>query len=92
VSAEVARAMAEGARRRFGSSLALAVTGIAGPDGGSAEKPVGLVHWAIAGDTGVTSKQSVFSGGRDLVRRRAAFAALALLRRVVRELTPSPSA
>jgi nicotinamide-nucleotide amidase len=87
VSAEVARAMAEGARRRFGASLALAVTGIAGPDGGSAEKPVGLVHWAVGGDGNVTAKQAVFSGNREQVRLRAAYAALALLRRVVRELT-----
>jgi nicotinamide-nucleotide amidase len=89
VSAEVAQAMAEGARRRFGSSLALAVTGIAGPDGGSAEKPVGLVHFAVATDDRSVTKRSVFSGNRDQVRRRAAYAALALLRRVVRELTSS---
>jgi nicotinamide-nucleotide amidase len=88
VSEEVARAMAEGTRRRFGSSLSLAVTGIAGPDGGSAEKPVGLVHFAVTNDTGTIAKHTVFSGGRDVVRRRAAFAALALVRRVVRGLTP----
>ncbi len=87
VSEEVARAMAEGARRRFGASLALAVTGIAGPDGGSAEKPVGLVHWAVASDSVVMAKHAVFSGNREQVRRRAAFAALALTRRVV--LAPS---
>ncbi|HEX6766175.1 MAG TPA: competence/damage-inducible protein A [Polyangiaceae bacterium] len=87
VSAEVARAMAEGARRRFASSFGLGVTGIAGPDGGSAEKPVGLVHWAVAGDGNVTAKHAVFIGNREQVRRRAAFAALALVRRVVRELT-----
>jgi nicotinamide-nucleotide amidase len=89
VSEEVARAMAEGARRRFGSKLSLAVTGIAGPDGGTAEKPVGLVHLAVTSDAGTTAKHTVFSGGRDVVRRRAAFAALALVRRVVRELTPA---
>jgi nicotinamide-nucleotide amidase len=85
VSAEVARAMAEGARRRLGASVAIAVTGIAGPDGGSAEKPVGLVHFAVASERGVLAKQTIFTGGRELVRRRAAFAALALARRVVRE-------
>jgi nicotinamide-nucleotide amidase len=85
VSAEVARAMAEGARRRFDASVAVAVTGIAGPDGGSAEKPVGLVHFAVVSEAGVLAKQASFTGGRELVRRRAAFAALALVRRVVRE-------
>jgi nicotinamide-nucleotide amidase len=89
VSQEVARAMAEGARRRFGSSVALAVTGIAGPDGGSADKPVGLVHWAVASKAGVVAKHAVFSGAREQVRRRAAFAALALVRRVVRGLSDS---
>jgi nicotinamide-nucleotide amidase len=83
VSAEVARAMAEGARRRFGASIALAVTGIAGPDGGSIEKPVRLVHWAVTSDAGTRAKHAVLSGNREQVRRRAAFAALALARRVV---------
>jgi nicotinamide mononucleotide (NMN) deamidase PncC len=64
------------------------VTGIADPDGDSAEKPVGLVHFAVTNDTGTIAKHTVFSGGRDVVRRRAAFAALALVRRVVRGLTP----
>ncbi|HEX6274982.1 MAG TPA: competence/damage-inducible protein A [Polyangiaceae bacterium] len=84
VSEEVARAMAEGARRRFGASVALAVTGVAGPDGGSAEKPVGLVHWAVANDAGVVARHAVFSGAREQVRRRSAYAVLALVRRVVR--------
>jgi nicotinamide-nucleotide amidase len=83
VSAEVARAMAEGARRRFGASVGLAVTGIAGPDGGSVDKPVGLVHWAVTSDAGSQAKHAVFSGSRDQVRRRAAFAAIALARRLV---------
>jgi nicotinamide-nucleotide amidase len=85
VSAEVARAMAEGARRRFGSGIALALTGIAGPTGGTPEKPVGLVHWAVASDAGVEAKHAVFSGNREQVRRRSAYAALALARRVIRE-------
>ena len=80
VSAEVARAMAEGARRRFRASVGLAVTGIAGPDGGSVEKPVGLVHWAVTSAALAQSKHAVFSGSREQVRRRAAFAALALAR------------
>ncbi len=83
VSAEVARAMAEGARRVFASDLALALTGIAGPDGGSPEKPVGLVHYAVAGANGTRDVRAVFSGNREQVRRRAAFAGLALVRAAV---------
>ncbi len=48
VSEEVVRAMADGARRALGADVAVAVSGVAGPDGGSAEKPVGLVHFAVA--------------------------------------------
>ncbi len=83
VSREVATAMAEGARRRLGASHAIAVTGIAGPGGGTPEKPVGLVHYAVASDAGVAHKERVFPGTREQVRRRSAFAALALLRRIL---------
>jgi nicotinamide-nucleotide amidase len=82
VSAEVARAMAEGARTAFNSDFALSLTGIAGPTGGSEEKPVGLVHFAVATDGGVSDRRVVFSGSREQVRRRAAFAGLSLLRAV----------
>jgi nicotinamide-nucleotide amidase len=81
VSEEVARAMAEGARSRFGAALGLSFTGIAGPDGGTPEKPVGLVHFALASERGVSAKQAIFLGNREQVRRRAAFAGLALVRR-----------
>ncbi len=82
VSAEVARAMAEGARLAFSADIALSLTGIAGPTGGSAEKPVGLVHYAVATAAGVSDRRTVFTGNRDQIRRRAAFAGLALVRRV----------
>ena len=82
VSAAVARAMAEGARRVFACDLALALTGIAGPGGGSPEKPVGLVHYAVASAGGTSDVRAVFSGNREQVRRRAAFAGLALVRAV----------
>jgi nicotinamide-nucleotide amidase len=82
VSAEVACAMAEGARRAFGSDLALALTGIAGPGGGSPDKPVGLVHFAVASEAGTSDRRVVFTGTREQVRRRAAFAGLALVRAV----------
>jgi len=80
VSEPVARAMAEGARARAGADLALGVTGIAGPDGGSAEKPVGTVWIALADDRGTRAEREVFTGDRALVRERAANAALNMLR------------
>ena len=82
VSAEVARAMAEGARLAFNADVALSLTGIAGPTGGSDEKPVGLVHFAVATAAGVSERRVVFTGNREQIRRRAAFAGLSLVRRV----------
>ena len=64
VSAEVARAMAEGALRASGADVAVAVTGIAGPDGGSTEKPVGLVWFGLARRDGETSAMSGICRGR----------------------------
>jgi nicotinamide-nucleotide amidase len=81
VSAPVARAMAEGVRARLGADLGLAFTGIAGPDGGTPEKPVGLVHWALASARGVALRERVFVGNRLDIRRRAAFAGFDLIRR-----------
>ena len=83
VSAEVARAMAEGVRQRLGADLGLAFTGIAGPDGGSADKPVGLVHWALARKDGTTQRERVFIGDRLAIRRRATFAGFDLIRRAL---------
>jgi nicotinamide-nucleotide amidase len=85
VSEPVARAMAEGARARFGASIAAAVTGVAGPDGGTADKPVGLVHFAVASERGTRVKVVTFTGNRSDIRKRAAFAALALVRRAFSE-------
>jgi nicotinamide-nucleotide amidase len=81
VSAEVARAMAEGVRNRLGADLGLAFTGIAGPDGGTEQKPVGLVHWALASASSTEHRERVFVGGRLDVRRRATFAGFDLIRR-----------
>jgi nicotinamide-nucleotide amidase len=81
VSAEVAEEMAAGARTRFGADLALSSTGIAGPDGGSAEKPVGLCHLGIASAEGTRSVRHVFGGTRSEIAARATAYALDLLRR-----------
>jgi nicotinamide-nucleotide amidase len=83
VSTEVARAMAEGAGSALGASFGLAFTGIAGPDGGSAEKPVGLVHFALAGPDGTHAVHRVFAGTREQVRRRAVYLGLSLVRRAL---------
>jgi len=81
VSAQVATEMAEGARSALGADLAVSTTGIAGPDGGSADKPVGLVWFAVAGPNGtVTTERRFFGGSRESVRARATATALNLLR------------
>jgi nicotinamide-nucleotide amidase len=80
VSEEVARAMAEGIRRRSGADFALAVTGIAGPGGGTADKPVGTVWTALADAEGTQVVREVLTGDRALVRERAANYALNVLR------------
>jgi PncC family amidohydrolase len=79
VSAQVAKAMATGARSRLGASLGVAVTGIAGPDGGSADKPVGLTYVAAADDRGVEVRRYRWTGDRAANKVASAEAALELL-------------
>lgn len=80
VSPECARAMALGVKRAFGADYALAITGIAGPGGGTPEKPVGLVYIAVAGPEGEAEvRQHRFSGSRQGIRWSATEAALSLL-------------
>lgn len=86
VSEAVAAAMAAGARARTGSDWALALTGIAGPGGGTPQKPVGLVHIALAGPRGLDGEKRVFSGRREMVKFQAGQRALDLLRRRLTEL------
>lgn len=86
VSAEAAREMARGALARFGSDLAVAVTGIAGPDGGSEEKPVGTVFFALVDRGGRESvKKRLYGGDRAIVRRASAMFALEMIRRFLTE-------
>lgn len=86
VSEQVAAAMARGAAKRFGTELAVAVTGIAGPDGGTAEKPVGTVCFATLVDGEAQTTTSILPGSRGDVRGRAAQTVLYLL---LRRLLPA---
>jgi nicotinamide-nucleotide amidase len=81
VSAPVAEAMAEGVRHRADTDFGLAATGIAGPGGGSEEKPVGLVYIALSDDAHTEHRKLMLPGDRHLIRWRASQAALDLLRR-----------
>jgi nicotinamide-nucleotide amidase len=86
VSAEVARGLAEGIRTRMRTTIGVGVTGIAGPDGGSAEKPVGTVHVAAATPSGTVHRQFLFPGDRDKIRWQASQAALDMVRRELMKL------
>ena len=86
VSAEVAEAMAVGVLARSKAGVAVSVTGIAGPGGGSAEKPVGLVWFGLATAKGVTTEQASFQGDRAGVRTQAAERGLSLLLAGLRRL------
>jgi nicotinamide-nucleotide amidase len=84
VSEPVAAALADGARRRFDTTWGIGVTGVAGPGGGTGEKPVGLVWMAVAGPDGTTAHRTQHAGDRTTIQRRAAATALDLLRRRLR--------
>jgi nicotinamide-nucleotide amidase len=86
VSEEVARGLAEGIRERLATTIGIGVTGIAGPGGGSEEKPVGTVFIAVAGSAETVIQRHLFTGGRDKVRWQASQAALDLARRVLMRL------
>ena len=87
VAEPTVREMAEGARRVAGTTLAVAVSGIAGPSGGTPEKPVGTVHIAVAGPAGTRHRAFLFPFPRDMVKLAAASAALEM---VYRYLAPDP--
>ena len=92
VSEPVADAMADGALRRFDADTAVAITGIAGPNGGTDEKPVGTVCWSIrtAGGGGITRTLRL-PGDRADIRDRSTTVAMHLLRRVLSEPAEEPS-
>lgn len=91
VSAEVAEAMARGARERLGVDVAVSVTGIAGPGGGTEEKPVGLVYFHAETPEGGRGGRFDFPGDRDSIRRRAVVGSLHLVRRLLERNRHSPS-
>jgi nicotinamide-nucleotide amidase len=76
VSEQAVRAMAEGALRRFAADIAVAVSGVAGPGGGTDDKPVGTVHFAWAVPNGITAARRIFAGNREAVRRQTVAIAL----------------
>ena len=85
VSPEVARAMAQGALQRFGADVAVAITGIAGPGGGTEEKPVGLVCWCVLdADGNELARDVVMPGDRVEIRERSVTVAMQILRRLLR--------
>jgi nicotinamide-nucleotide amidase len=92
VSAEVAMALADGIRRRAGSTLGVGITGIAGPGGGSEEKPVGTVHIALASAAGVKELGRIYPGDREAVRWQASQMALDMVRVHLLYNTPGKSA
>jgi len=81
VSPEVARGLAEGVRVRANTTIGVGITGIAGPSGGSTEKPVGTVHIAVATSTGTEHRQFLYPGDREKIRWQASQAALDMVRR-----------
>jgi nicotinamide-nucleotide amidase len=88
VSEEVAQSMAAGARRRAEADLAVAITGIAGPGGGTPDKPVGLVFIALDGAAGTRVRRCFFPGERGRIRIQAVQAALEMIRRGLLALAP----
>jgi len=91
VSAETAAAMASGARRSLGADVAVAVTGVAGPAGGTPEKPVGLVYLHVSAPGAEEGRELQLSGDREAIRRRATAAALHLVRAVLAQSRHTPA-
>ena len=92
VSREVAEAMADGVRSRLGTSLAVAVTGIAGPDSDRTTKPIGLTYIAVASGSGTSSREFRFTGDRASNRRQAANEAVRMLIAAARSMTQATPA
>lgn len=89
VSEPTARAMAEGVRERLRADVGVGITGVAGPDGGTPSKPVGLVHVAVATPFGMHSRHDVWTGDRRNVRAASVQAALSLILEALKDC-PAP--
>ena len=83
VSPQVALALAEGARARFGTDVGVGITGIAGPGGGTPDKPVGTVHLCVVGPDGRQARSVRLHGSRTAVRERSVVLAMHLLRQLL---------
>lgn len=90
VSSAVCRAMARGIRKRAGADFGLAITGIAGPGGGSPEKPVGLVYVGLASCSGTKVRKNLFLGQREQIKWQSTQKALDMLRRHLSKMDPHP--
>ncbi len=88
VSEDVARAMAEGARKSAGVGIACGITGVAGPGGGSVEKPVGLVHIAVASETETLHERCLFDGDRHAIRVQSVLKALSMMHSLAEAAQP----
>ena len=78
-------ALAEGARRELRADIGVGITGIAGPGGGTTDKPVGLVHLCVCGPSGSLTRAPVLGGGRSQVRARSVTTALHLVRQLLQD-------
>ena len=87
VSAEVAEALAEGVRNSLHSSIGLSITGIAGPGGGTPEKPVGLVYIGVSDGKHIENRHRIMPGDRESIRERSTYLALSWLRRFLYRTT-----
>lgn len=90
VSVETARAMAEGARQKLGTDMAVAVTGIAGPTGGGPDKPVGTVYISVAREGKIAVRKFLFNGTRHSIRRQTTEEALKLVIYELEEMLGTP--
>ena len=88
VSEPTARAMAEGVRRRLSADIGVGITGLAGPGGGTADKPVGLVYIGVAAPGGTEVRRNVWPGTRDAIRHAAVEAALEMIHQAAKRGEP----
>ena len=88
VSDETAKALACGVRSALSSNLGISITGIAGPGGGSAEKPVGLTYFGLSDGVHTESRHRIIPGDRESIRERAAHFAISMLREFLLKLRP----